>query len=124
MKIRIYIVLLSLCCLACNNSPEDKSKKPEAVLSTDITFDQTKWNTKDGNDYPYRNKMLQDLRNSDTLRHLKKEEVIALLGQPDRMDKNYLFYRIAQKHIGLLPLHTKTLVIKLDKDRNAIMIHE
>ena len=124
MKIKIYIVLLFLCCLACNNSPEDKSEKSEAVSSTDITFDQTKWNTKDGNDYPYRNKMLQDLRNSDTLRHLKKEEVIALLGQPDRMDKNYLFYRIAQEHIGLFPLHTKTLVIKLAKDKNAIMIHE
>lgn len=124
MKTRIYIVLLSLCCLACNNNSVDKSERPEAISSTDMTFNQTKWNTKDGNDYPYRDKMLEDLRSSDTLRHLKKEEVIALLGQPDRMDKNYLFYRIAQEHIGLLPLHTKTLVIKLAKDKNAIMIHE
>jgi hypothetical protein len=124
MKIKIHIVLLSLCCLACNNSQEDKSGKTEVISSTDITFNQTKWNTKDGNDYPYRNKMLQDLQSSDTLRHLKKEEVISLLGQPDRIDKNYLFYKIAQEHIGILPFHTKTLFIKLAKDKNAIMIHE
>lgn len=124
MKIKIYILLLSFCFLACNNVKEDKSEEKEGITKTDIPFDSTKWKTKDGVDYPFRNKILEDLLAKDTLRHLKKEEVIVLLGQPDRMDNDYLFYRIVQERVGIFPLHTKTLVIKLSKERNSIMIHE
>ncbi len=116
--------MLSLCFLGCNKTQEEKSEEKERVTKTDIPFESTKWKTKDGTDYPFRNKMLKDLLAKDTLRHLKKEEVIVLLGQPDRMDKAYLFYRIVQERVGILPLHTKTLVIKLSKERNSIMIHE
>lgn len=121
MKTKIYILLLSLCCFACNKVREEK-----VVTSTtsEMAFDKTKWNTKSGTDYPFRNELLKKLRETDTLRHLKQEEIIALLGEPDRIDKEYLFYKIAQKHIGILPVHTKTLVIKLSKKRNLIMIHE
>lgn len=121
MKTKIYILLLSLCCFACNN---DKVEKVATISKSEMAFDKTKWNTKSGTDYPFRNEMLKKLRATDTLRHLKKEEIITLLGPPDRMDKEYLFYKIAQKHIGILPIQTKTLVIKLSKKRNLIMIHE
>ena len=67
-------------------------------------------------DYPYRNEMLKDLVYNVALKGSKKEEVIDLLGQPDRSDSSYLFYAIAQERIGFFPLHTKTLVIKLTKD--------
>lgn len=91
----------------------------------EISFDTTKWQKKKGLDYPYRLNMLNDLMTSDTLKILKKEEIINLLGQPDRMDKEYLFYRIAQKRVGLFPLTTKTLVIKLANDgtKNKVMTH-
>ncbi len=117
--------MLSLSCLACNKVKEESnSEKTESSTKTDIQFESSKWNTKDGADYPFRNKMLQDLLEKDTLRYLKKEEVIALLGQPDRSDNVYLFYRVDQERVGFFLLHTKTLVIKLSKDRNSIMIHE
>ena len=92
----------------------------------EITFDKTKWLTKDGLDYPYRNKMLQDLIINKKLKKLKKEEILELLGQPDRIDSAYLFYRIAQQRLQFFPLHTKTLVIKLTNDDkgNSVMIHE
>jgi hypothetical protein len=124
MKTKTYILLLSLCCLACNNASEEKIEKTDPVTKSGMAFDKTKWNTKSGTDYPFRNEMLTKLRATDTLRHLKQEEIIALLGLPDRMDKEYLFYKIEQKHIGILPLQTKTLVIKLSEKRNLIMIHE
>ena len=81
---------------------------------------------KKDSDYPYRNKMLKDLIASDTLKRLKKEEIINMLGEPDRIDSAYLFYPIAQERLGFFPLHTKTLVIKLSNDStaNSVMIHK
>ena len=81
---------------------------------------------KDGFDYPYRNKMLQDLVTNKKLKKLKKEEIEEMLGQPERIDSAYLFYRIAQQRLHFFPLHNKTLVIKLTDDdkRNSVMIHE
>lgn len=116
MRKGTYILLLSLYCLACNNTREEKSDKADSGTKTEIKFDKTKWRTKDGRDYPYRNDMLEDLMNNQNLKGLKRDEVIVLLGQPDRIDSSYLFYMIAQKRIEFFPLHTKTLVIKLAKD--------
>ena len=81
-------------------------------------FDKIKWRTKDGRDYPYRNGMLNDLVYNQKLKGLKKEEVLNLLGQPNRTDSNYLFYTIYQEFLGDIPVpvHTKTLVIKLAQD--------
>jgi hypothetical protein len=57
---------------------------------------------------------------------LRKDEILDLLGQPDKIDGNYLFYRIAQQRLGFWPLHTKTLVIKFYEDSTVewIRIHE
>ncbi len=91
-----------------------------------LAFDQAKWKMKDDAGYLYRNEMLKDIMNNETLRKLNKKDVINLLGQPERIDKEYLFYTVTQQHMGFLPLHTTTLVIKLGSDgkENAIMIHE
>lgn len=70
----------------------------------------------DGKDYPYRKQMLDDLISNQQLKGLKKDSVFHLLGQPDRTDSNYLFYRISQKRIGFFPLQTRTLVIKFTND--------
>ncbi len=95
--------------------------KPES----EIAFDSAKWQIKKGLDHPYRLNMLSDLMKSDTLKTLKKEEIITLLGPPNQIDDVYIFYTVAQKRIGLFPINTKSLVIKLAKDgtKNKVMTH-
>lgn len=136
MQIRTYILFLLLYCLACNNNKVvEKTDKVEngsntenldSVTNTENGFDKTKWRAKDDHHYPYRDEMLEEVLSHLTLDSLKRDEVIDLLGQPDRSDGNYLFYRIAQKRLAFWPLHTKTLVIKLSEDStiNRVRIHE
>ena len=78
---------------ACNDTI--KHKQSDANISRE-KFDKTKWRIKDATDYPYRDKILNDLITNEKLKGFKKEEVINLLGRPDRIDSSYLFYRIAQ----------------------------
>lgn len=88
----------------------------KSVKQEDEKFDKNKWATKKDADYPYRDRMLNDLITNIKLHGLKKEQVVSLLGEPNRADTFYLFYTIAQKRLGSFPLHTKTLVIKFGKD--------
>lgn len=91
-----------------------------------IEFDETKWKTKKGWGYAYRNQMLDDLMNDPEIRKLKRAEIINLLGEPNRTDGDYLFYTVDQKRALILPLHTKTLVINLypDSTINWMKIHQ
>ena len=113
MKFIIFFILLLSSIYGCNDTI--KHKQSDENISRE-KFDKTKWRIKDATDYPYRDKMLNNLITNEKLKGLKKEEVIDLLGRPDRIDSSYLFYRIAQQRISFFPLHTKTLVIKLTKD--------
>lgn len=124
MPIRFLIVFLSLCFLSCKKEDRTETDKKETIPVA--VFDKIKWKTKENRDYPYRDKMLDYLMTSDTLKKLKKEEVLNLLGQPDRIDSAYLFYRINQQRLYFFPLHTKTLVIKLKENDSvkSVMIHE
>ena len=109
MKHTIYI----FCCLVvvlCGCIGNEKKS------TADIKFDKAKWSIKTDNDYPHREAMLNDLISNDQLKGRKRNVVIDLLGQPDRTDSGFLFYRISQKRVGFFPLSTKTLVIKLNKD--------
>ncbi|MDB5205593.1 MAG: hypothetical protein JWR72_668 [Flavisolibacter sp.] len=108
MQIRNLLLLLFICCFACKNAKQDDNAEK---------FDKIKWVAKKNNEFPYRDKMLKDLIDNHKLHGLKKEEVINMLGQPSRSDNGHLFYKIDQELIGnIFPLHTKTLVIKLNKD--------
>ncbi len=111
MKFIILLISLSHVLGSCNNN--DNQAGQNASL---YKFDQQKWNIQQGDDHPYRDEMLDDLVAYVRLKGLKKDELINLLGKPSRIDSSYFFYRIVQERIGLLPLHTKTLVIKLNKD--------
>jgi hypothetical protein len=91
----LFLLVLILSCSTSND--EGKSLK----------FDKTKWAIKQDPDYPYRDKMLSDFMTNYKLHDLKKDSLIHLLGLPDRTDNGYLFYRIAQQRLGILPLHTK-----------------
>ncbi|WP_462254792.1 hypothetical protein [Ferruginibacter sp.] len=113
MQLNTLLLLLTIWCLSCNNG---KAKKAVSETTTAIEFDTTKWRTKDGDDYPYRDELLTYLTTNNKLKGWKKDSVLAFLGQPDKIDSNYLFYSIAQKRLGFFPLHTKTLVIKLAAD--------
>ncbi len=93
---------------------------------SEMKFDKEKWRVKEGKDYPFREGMLNDIIYSDTVRSQNKDQILALLGEPDRINENYLYYMIAQKRIASWPLHTKTMVIMLSGDNTVewIKIHE
>ena len=112
---KIFRLLLLLCLTGCME--EGNSEKPTVVHSAvDSVFNESKWKIKEGDEYPYREKMLQDLVYNQQLKGLEKEELIDLLGQPDRSNKGFLYYTVEQKKLGLWPIHTTTLVIELSED--------
>ena len=115
-----------LCCISCKNQKEAKSELADQGIKTEIQFDKSKWGSKEGKDYPYRDQMLDDLVYNDTVRSLSKDEILDLLGEPDRRNDGYLYYMVDQKRIGSWPLHTKSLVIKLSDDSTIdwIKIHD
>ena len=101
-------------------------RQKKAEREQGMPLDRAKWNAKDENGYMYRNKMLKDLT-TDKLQHIKslsKDGIFSMLGQPDRIDNNYFFYRITEERIGLVTLHATTLVIKTDPAGNTVLIHE
>ncbi|RYY46295.1 MAG: hypothetical protein EOO06_14780 [Chitinophagaceae bacterium] len=97
------ILLLSAC----------KSKETAPVQQK---FDAGQWKLKVGNDFPHREGMLQDLIDNEKIKGLKEPALLEKLGQPDRTENGHFYYRISQKRIGLLPLSTRTLVIKFGSD--------
>jgi len=128
MKIRVIIVLLFICCLACNNERKNYSEGISLKPDSEMKFDKAKWKMKDGKDFPYRNKMLNDIVYNDTVRSLNKDEILDLLGEPTyyRSNENFLYYTITQKRLFSWPLHTRSMVIKFS-DHNSIewiKIHE
>ena len=71
--------LLLVCCLACNNNREDYTEDMNMKPESEMVFDKVKWWTKDGSDYPYRDKMLNEVVYNDTIRTLDKDEILDLL---------------------------------------------
>ncbi len=126
MRIIFLIIPLLLFVSARNTKKDEKPGLIERGTQADITFDKTKWRTKEGLDYPYRDQMLKKIVYNDTVRALNKDEILDLLGEPDRRNDGYIYYMISQRRLGFWPLHTKTLVIKLSGDSTIdwIKIHE
>ena len=124
---RIFLIIpLLLCVLACNTEKDEKSGLINHGTKAEILFDKTKWRVKEGLDYPNRDQMLNSIVYNDTVRALNKDEILDLLGEPDRRNDGHLYYMISQRRLGFWPLHTKTLVIKLlgDNTIDWIKIHE
>lgn len=126
MKIKVYMVLLFLGFFACKTEGKKNVENQKIKPEIEMAFDKEKWSVKEGNDYPFRDRMLHDIVYNDTVRTLHKNEILELLGEPDRIDSSYLFYKIVQKRIQFIPLHTKTMVVKLSGDNTIewIKIHE
>jgi hypothetical protein len=111
MKKGIFL-LLCLACLSCKDDRAETVGNEEAVP----TFDKEKWNAADDSGYLFRERMLPGLLASDTLKKLKKDAIIDLLGEPKRTDNKYLFYTVSEKRVFALPMSVKSLVIKLRDD--------
>ncbi len=126
MRIIFLIIPLLLFVLACNTEKKEISGLVDDGAIAEITFDKIKWRVKEGLDYPFRDRMLSSIVYNDTVRALNKDEILDLLGGPDRRNDGYLYYMISQRRLGFWPLHTKTLVIKLSEDSTIdwIKIHE
>jgi outer membrane protein assembly factor BamE (lipoprotein component of BamABCDE complex) len=91
--------------------------KSESKVQQVERFDKAKWSIRDGKQFPFREQMLDDLIANQKLKGLKKQEVLDLLGEPSRVDSNYLFYNIKREYFAdLIVLRSKTLVIKLMND--------
>ncbi|MCB2220627.1 MAG: hypothetical protein KQI35_09545 [Bacteroidetes bacterium] len=126
MRTKILSLLILISTIACNRQQENQSNSNDRVSEAEISFDKTKWSTREGRDYPYRDPMLNDIVYNDTIRMLTQEEILELLGEPDRREDGYLYYMVKQKRLGYWPLHTKTLVLKFSEDNTIdwIKIHE
>ncbi len=125
MQIRFTLVVIFLVCLGCNRNAEKVAEDLKGT-TTEVKFDKTKWGTKEDSDYPYREIMLHDIVYNDSIRELTKDELLELLGEPDRSNEGHLYYMISQRKLGFWPIKTKTLVIKLTEDNTIdwIKIHE
>lgn len=126
MKIRILVLLLLIGFYACKQEIDNGEQKSDVISGQQMVFDKTKWSVKNDAAYAYRDKMLYDLLENRKVKLLKKEEILALLGEPDRVDSLFLFYTILQKRMFLFPLHTKSMVIKLKENDSVewVRIHE
>ncbi|KAA3636529.1 MAG: hypothetical protein DWQ02_08120 [Bacteroidetes bacterium] len=110
----IIVFLLITGFLSCRSDSNDQTEADHNNSNTEMVFDQEKWKMMEGEDYPFRESMLNDIVYNDTIRTLNRPEILALLGEPSyyRADSNFLYYTITQKRLGTWPLRTKTMVVK------------
>ncbi len=125
MKICFKAILLLSLFLACK-SEEEKPIEVDQKGELEMVFDQNKWRVKKGDTYPFRDRMLKDVVYNDTIRSLNQLELTDLLGPPDRINENHLYYTIARKGLGAFTLNEKTMVVKIKEDNSIewIKIHE
>lgn len=107
MRFKISFLILMTCCISCHRSDE----KPGAEK-----FNAERWSAKEGRTYLHRDAMVTEIMSDRRFRLMKHGQLMDQLGEPDRADNNYLFYTVDQQFLGPLPLHTKTLVIKMYPD--------
>lgn len=126
MNIKTFALVLFLCMMGCTPEKKDKSDQIDLQSSTEIAFAKEKWAIKEGKDYPYRDQMFADILYNDTIRTLNMDEILTLLGEPDRANEGHLYYMIEETRLGSWTLHSKTLVIKIAGDNTIewIKIHE
>lgn len=118
-------VLLTLL-LSCNSEAGQQYNRGVQTSDSVMVFEPEQWKFRAGPDYPYRKRMLQDLMQWQEFRDMNREQILGLLGEPDRADGQYLFYRITQERFGFWPIHTTTMVILLAEESGVewIKIHE
>lgn len=96
------------------------------IPDAQIPFDREQWELKSASSYTYRDQMVDAVLYSDTLRSLKRAELLEWLGNPDREQEGHLYYTIAENRLGFWTLNKKSIVIKLKTDDSVewIKLHE
>jgi len=102
----LWIIGLFLLIEACNSADQ----KNEKVLA--LPFSSEKWQTRNEENYPYRAQMYREVLYSDSIRSLKRADVISMLGNPDREENNHHYYVIEKKALGTWTISQKAMVIK------------
>ena len=126
MKKKVIVLFIIMFCISCKTDKKQNVDNQNMSQGSEMAFDKGKWETKDGKDYPFRDGMINDIVYNDTIRNLNKDQVLDLLGEPDYIREDHLYYRITETRLGNWPLKTKTMVIKLEggKAIEWIKIHE
>jgi hypothetical protein len=126
MRLKIFFILLIISCFACKADKSEQSTTKKSKTTAEIPFDKAMWREMKGHDYIYREQMYREVVYNDTIRTLNKAGILELLGEPDRSNEGHLYYTITQKRLGVHPMHTRTVVIKLTDDNGVewIKIHE
>jgi len=111
-----------LCCLLLFSAPVS-CKNDTATSATEVqnmkVFNPEGWRMQKEGKYIYRDLMLEDVVYNDTIRSLDKKNILELLGEPDRVEEKYFYYKISEKRLGSWTLHQKSMVIKF-KDEYSI----
>lgn len=84
--------------------------------SETVPFDANLWKLKTKNGYTHREFMVHDVMTRKDIRERSTEEMILLLGIPDRRVDQYLYYTIRETRMGFITLHMKTLVILFNEN--------
>ena len=126
MRFTFFILFLFISSCSCNKESKEKSNPKKDKEPTEISFDKEKWSVKKGQSYPYREKMLNNLIFNDSLRGLKRVEIIEQLGEPSRTNNEYVYYLIEKNKAFFFTLNSRTLVIKFKEDDTVewMKIHE
>ena len=95
-------------------------------VSDDLKFDKSRWikfNDSDGGEYPYRNRMLNDLVKNHKLKGLTYRQLIDSLGSPTNLDvlDGTVSYEITSKFDSDIdPTNGRNLDLILDADSTVI----
>lgn len=92
-----------------------------ACSAGQMPFDSEKWQEEaDVKLYPYRERMLEDIINNKRLAGLSRQDITALLGEPENYsdtNENELWYVVDLEYgMDIDPIHIKHLVLTLDAD--------
>lgn len=120
---RNFSILLISLCLGCVDSAEERSLHNSTTDdASELKFNEARWKMKKDDEYVYRSRMLNDLVNSRRLKAMDRAGVYTLLGKPNRVDNNHLFYRVDRERIHFFTLYEKTLVIKLNDNDSVLWV--
>lgn len=109
-------------CFTCKTDKKDAVETLQKNKITDTVFNKDQWQTKDGKDYPFRENMVRDVIYNDTIRTLTKDQLLNLLGEPDYIRDQHLYYRIEESRLGNWTFKTKTMVVKIEADTSIVWI--
>ena len=62
----------------------------------------------------YRNQMVEDVLYNDTIRTLRKDQILDVLGAPSKEVSGHFYYDVSKKQIGPWTVKARSLVVKFN----------